>query len=209
MGIAGTDSAVRDTEVVIVPYKDGPYLVRGPVELRDQDGRRIELGRRTIALCRCGKSRMRPFCDGTHRLARFRAPSEPETSPSGARKPPQSGNGAASHPTRVELELREAHGRLTRLVTSTSEAAPESVAVRSAEHLLAAASRLLGRRARRDASADRSRDSSARAAACLGLVGGAVEVLSPVSETRGGDLRELIAQLARVTVLLESELRRR
>jgi CDGSH-type Zn-finger protein len=69
---------VETREVVIVPYQDGPYLVRGPVELRDQDGRRIVLGRRTIALCRCGKSRMRPFCDGTHRLVRFQAPSQPE-----------------------------------------------------------------------------------------------------------------------------------
>ncbi|MGN6169624.1 MAG: CDGSH iron-sulfur domain-containing protein [Solirubrobacteraceae bacterium] len=31
--------------------------------------------RGTIALCRCGKSRIRPFCDGTHQLVRFRAPS--------------------------------------------------------------------------------------------------------------------------------------
>jgi CDGSH-type Zn-finger protein len=65
-------------DVEIVPYQDGPYLVRGPVALRDQDGRWIATGRRTIALCRCGKSRMRPFCDGTHQLVRFKAPSGPE-----------------------------------------------------------------------------------------------------------------------------------
>lgn len=63
---------------MIVPYPDGPLLVRGPVVLRDQDGREIELKRRTIALCRCGKSRIRPFCDGTHQLVRFRADSAPE-----------------------------------------------------------------------------------------------------------------------------------
>ena len=62
-------------EVVITPYRDGPLLVRGPVRMTDQDGRPIELGRETIALCRCGKSRMRPFCDGTHKLIRFQAPS--------------------------------------------------------------------------------------------------------------------------------------
>jgi CDGSH-type Zn-finger protein len=66
-------------EVVIIPYRDGPYLIRGPITLRDQDGTVIESQRRTVALCRCGKSRLRPFCDGTHQLARFRAPSEPET----------------------------------------------------------------------------------------------------------------------------------
>ena len=59
----------------ITPYRDGPLLVRGPFTLRDQDGEPIEIGRETVALCRCGKSRMRPFCDGTHKLVRFRAPS--------------------------------------------------------------------------------------------------------------------------------------
>jgi CDGSH-type Zn-finger protein len=62
-------------EVVITPYRDGPLLVRGPFRLTDQDGREISLRRETIALCRCGKSRIRPFCDGSHQLTRFRAPS--------------------------------------------------------------------------------------------------------------------------------------
>lgn len=65
----------EDDEVVITPYRDGPLLVRGPFTLRDQDGNDIEVGRKTVALCRCGKSRMRPFCDGTHKVIRFRAPS--------------------------------------------------------------------------------------------------------------------------------------
>jgi CDGSH-type Zn-finger protein len=65
-------------EAVITPYRDGPLLVRGAFQLRDQDGNEIEVGRRTVALCRCGKSRMRPFCDGTHKLTRFTAPSELE-----------------------------------------------------------------------------------------------------------------------------------
>ena len=62
----------------ITPYRDGPLLVRGPVRLVDMDGEEIEVGRETIALCRCGKSRIRPFCDGTHKLTRFRAESGPE-----------------------------------------------------------------------------------------------------------------------------------
>ena len=65
-------------DVVITPSRDGPLIVRGPVQLFDQDGNEIEAGRETIALCRCGKSRMRPFCDGTHKLVRFRAPSGAE-----------------------------------------------------------------------------------------------------------------------------------
>jgi CDGSH-type Zn-finger protein len=62
-------------EAIITPYRDGPLLVRGPFRMIDQDGNEIELGRETVALCRCGKSRMRPFCDGTHKLVRFTAPS--------------------------------------------------------------------------------------------------------------------------------------
>ena len=65
-------------DVVITPYRDGPLLVRGPVRMADQDGKEIVIDRETIALCRCGKSRLRPFCDGTHKLVRFRAPSGPE-----------------------------------------------------------------------------------------------------------------------------------
>jgi len=65
-------------EATITPYRDGPLLIRGPFSLRDQDGREIEVDRETIALCRCGKSRMRPFCDGSHKRVRFRAPSGAE-----------------------------------------------------------------------------------------------------------------------------------
>ena len=63
---------------VITPYRDGPLLVRGPFRLVDQDGREIEVQRTTIALCRCGKSKIRPLCDGTHKQTGFRAPSGPE-----------------------------------------------------------------------------------------------------------------------------------
>ena len=64
--------------VTITPYRDGPLLVRGDFEILDQEGKPIDPGRATVALCRCGKSRLRPFCDGTHRLVRFKAPSGAE-----------------------------------------------------------------------------------------------------------------------------------
>ena len=66
-----------DARVTITPYRDGPLLVRGPVQLRDQDGNRIEAEGDVIALCRCGKSRRLPFCDSTHKLASFTASSGP------------------------------------------------------------------------------------------------------------------------------------
>ena len=65
----------RKPETVITPYRDGPLLVRGDFRVQDQDGNEIEPRRETIALCRCGKSRTRPFCDGSHKLVDFRAPS--------------------------------------------------------------------------------------------------------------------------------------
>jgi CDGSH-type Zn-finger protein len=68
-----------DPKTLITPYRDGPLLVRGTFRLQDQDGNEIEVARDTIALCRCGKSRMRPFCDGSHKLVDFRAPSKRES----------------------------------------------------------------------------------------------------------------------------------
>ena len=62
----------------ITPCRDGPYLIRGDFELLDQDGNEIPLRRGTLALCRCGRSQARPFCDGTHKLTGFRSASAPE-----------------------------------------------------------------------------------------------------------------------------------
>jgi CDGSH-type Zn-finger protein len=67
-----------DDETTITPYRDGPLLVRGPFRLVDQDGNAIANDREIVALCRCGKSRIRPFCDGSHKLVRFKAPSGAE-----------------------------------------------------------------------------------------------------------------------------------
>jgi CDGSH-type Zn-finger protein len=69
----------------ITSYRDGPLIVRGPFRLEDQDGDVIDSGRDVIALCRCGKSRHKPFCDGTHKTTRFRAPS----TPTAASRPPR------------------------------------------------------------------------------------------------------------------------
>ncbi|HET6480436.1 MAG TPA: CDGSH iron-sulfur domain-containing protein [Actinoplanes sp.] len=62
----------------IVPYPDGPLIVRGDFELQTPDGAPIDPGRGTIALCRCGKSATKPFCDGTHKAIRFRAGADRE-----------------------------------------------------------------------------------------------------------------------------------
>jgi CDGSH-type Zn-finger protein len=78
-----TDERVRDLPpadeptATITPYRDGPLIVRGDFRLVDTDGHEIDPGRRTVALCRCGKSGIKPFCDGTHKRAGFHAGSAP------------------------------------------------------------------------------------------------------------------------------------
>lgn len=76
-----TDQPANPPAATITPYPDGPYLVRGDFVVTDREGNELPNERRTIALCRCGKSRMRPFCDGTHKLIGFKAPSTQEPWP--------------------------------------------------------------------------------------------------------------------------------
>jgi len=58
-------------EVVIAFAKDGPILVRGPMPLSDGAGNRYADAGARYALCRCGGSGNKPFCDGTHRTMGF------------------------------------------------------------------------------------------------------------------------------------------
>ncbi|MFI7586806.1 CDGSH iron-sulfur domain-containing protein [Spongisporangium articulatum] len=55
-------------------YPGGPFLVRGDVELLDENGAPIPRRRRVVALCRCGRSGIAPFCDGTHKLEAAKRP---------------------------------------------------------------------------------------------------------------------------------------
>jgi CDGSH-type Zn-finger protein len=57
----------------ITALDNGPYLVRGPMVVTDAEGNEYRLERETIALCRCGGSKTKPFCDGTHSKVGFRA----------------------------------------------------------------------------------------------------------------------------------------
>lgn len=65
--------------VSITACPDGPLLVRGDLALFDENGVPIEPNRRTFALCRCGASAVRPFCDGSHKLVGFRTGPPPQT----------------------------------------------------------------------------------------------------------------------------------
>jgi CDGSH-type Zn-finger protein len=52
--------------------KDGPYLVTGGCEITDHEGKSItSKNPDNFALCRCGHSRTKPFCDGAHKVTGF------------------------------------------------------------------------------------------------------------------------------------------
>ncbi|MFG3440682.1 CDGSH iron-sulfur domain-containing protein [Nonomuraea sp. NPDC047897] len=70
-----------DDAVTVTPCEDGPLLLRGPFRLVAQDGTPIDPGRSPVALCRCGLSSAKPFCDGSHRAGGFRATSTPDPAP--------------------------------------------------------------------------------------------------------------------------------
>jgi CDGSH-type Zn-finger protein len=61
---------MSEAQTVIRAYEDGPLLVRGDFQLQDENGDPIDARRETIALCRCDKSALKPFCDGSHVLVR-------------------------------------------------------------------------------------------------------------------------------------------
>lgn len=64
--------ANEEPRVTITIRPTGPYRVEGPFKLVDVDGNEFELPEgwdpdRPIALCRCGHSKIKPFCDSTHK----------------------------------------------------------------------------------------------------------------------------------------------
>ena len=63
--------------IKIMPKPHGPYLVTGDLsqlEFTDINGNKYDIsGKQTIALCRCGGSVNKPFCDGTHSKIGFQA----------------------------------------------------------------------------------------------------------------------------------------
>lgn len=63
----------RAERATITPCPDGPLLVRGPVDIIGVDGLPVPGQRPTMALCRCGASARKPFCDGSHAAIGFTA----------------------------------------------------------------------------------------------------------------------------------------
>ncbi|MBA3832585.1 MAG: CDGSH iron-sulfur domain-containing protein [Chthoniobacterales bacterium] len=61
---------MADATIEII--KNGPYIVKGEVELSDADGNAYPAEKR-MAFCRCGASTEKPFCDGTHSKIGFQS----------------------------------------------------------------------------------------------------------------------------------------
>ncbi len=57
-------------ESVIEVLSNGPLLIYGTLKLKDKNGEQT-LENKTTALCRCGQSSNKPFCDGTHAKVNF------------------------------------------------------------------------------------------------------------------------------------------
>ncbi|MDR3746198.1 MAG: CDGSH iron-sulfur domain-containing protein [Acidobacteriaceae bacterium] len=65
--------------VKITVRPNGPLLVAGAIELSDVNGKQWDLaGKPAVALCRCGASANRPFCDGSHNRIGFQGADSPE-----------------------------------------------------------------------------------------------------------------------------------
>lgn len=78
--MSGPDPARSDRPPAgasVTVYPDGPLIVQGDFELRGADGAVVSTERTTLALCRCGRSRLKPLCDGSHRVSRFADPADP------------------------------------------------------------------------------------------------------------------------------------
>jgi len=59
----GQKTEEEKTEVVII--KNGPFLIKGSFKVLDIDGNEI-VSENPASLCRCGQTKDRPFCDGSH-----------------------------------------------------------------------------------------------------------------------------------------------
>jgi CDGSH-type Zn-finger protein len=70
---------------------DGPLFVRGDVTVTDEHGAVIRRDTR-MALCRCGQSEHKPFCDNTHRRVGFRSGAPATASTSAAQRAGEGSN---------------------------------------------------------------------------------------------------------------------
>ena len=61
----GPPEPAQENVSAITTVKDGPLYLRGPVDIVDHEGNTVSVQPR-VALCRCGASKNKPFCDNGH-----------------------------------------------------------------------------------------------------------------------------------------------
>jgi CDGSH-type Zn-finger protein len=61
-------------KTVIKATINGPYEVNGDVDVVDAKGSTKPSGCRNVYLCRCGQSKTKPYCDGSHVRCGFKDP---------------------------------------------------------------------------------------------------------------------------------------
>ena len=70
---AGPATSPGTVPARLTVYADGPYVLTGEVEIRDGQGRLVKTLTK-VALCRCGQSGTKPYCDGSHKRCGFTDP---------------------------------------------------------------------------------------------------------------------------------------
>jgi uncharacterized Fe-S cluster protein YjdI len=58
-------------ETVVEVLRNGPLVIYGTLKVKDKDGNE-SVKNQTTAFCRCGASKNKPYCDGSHVQAKFR-----------------------------------------------------------------------------------------------------------------------------------------
>ncbi|WMN05920.1 (4Fe-4S)-binding protein [Marivirga arenosa] len=66
-----TEKSFKHTDTIQIEVsKNGPLIVKGKIKILHSDGE-TEIKEKNTALCRCGSSKNKPFCDGTHHKIKF------------------------------------------------------------------------------------------------------------------------------------------
>jgi CDGSH-type Zn-finger protein len=70
--VNGKEYRDQDREPMVTVTRNGPYAVTGGIEIVGHKGRAEEVSEEHCTLCRCGSSKNKPFCDGTHWSINFK-----------------------------------------------------------------------------------------------------------------------------------------
>jgi CDGSH-type Zn-finger protein len=75
-----SEAGERNARTTIRPEVNGPYIIRNLPKLTNSKGETLAV-RPIVALCRCGGSNLKPYCDGTHARIGFSSAKSPERTP--------------------------------------------------------------------------------------------------------------------------------